>query len=77
MKAHPLRFLALVLIRLYQMLSLVFHRVLGIPDGGGCRFSPTCSEYTAQAIDQYGIQKGALLGLKRLLKCHPWGPPTA
>lgn len=37
-----------------------------------CRFQPTCSEYTYQAIEKYGILKGSLLGFKRILRCHPW-----
>jgi putative membrane protein insertion efficiency factor len=36
-----------------------------------CRFTPTCSEYTRQAIDQYGALKGFVMGLKRLSRCHP------
>ena len=40
--------------------------------GGKCRFYPTCSEYTKQAIDKYGIIKGIFKGLKRILKCHPF-----
>ncbi|MCD6575486.1 membrane protein insertion efficiency factor YidD [Candidatus Aerophobetes bacterium] len=39
-----------------------------------CRFYPTCSEYTLQAIDKYGAGKGLLLGLKRISKCHPFYP---
>ncbi|MFA4180480.1 membrane protein insertion efficiency factor YidD [Xylanibacter rodentium] len=38
-----------------------------------CRFTPTCSEYTRQAIVKYGPLKGVWLGLKRILRCHPWG----
>lgn len=37
-----------------------------------CRFTPTCSEYTRQAIVKYGVLKGSLLGVKRICKCHPW-----
>jgi uncharacterized protein len=37
-----------------------------------CRFQPTCSEYSYQAIEKYGIIKGSLLGLRRIFKCHPW-----
>ena len=39
-----------------------------------CRFSPTCSTYTYQAIEKYGAFKGLYLGLKRILKCHPFHP---
>lgn len=38
-----------------------------------CRFIPTCSEYTYQAIQKYGAIKGVLLGIKRIFKCHPLG----
>ena len=38
-----------------------------------CRYTPTCSEYTKNAINKYGPFKGIKLGLIRILKCHPWG----
>ncbi|MBR5154623.1 MAG: membrane protein insertion efficiency factor YidD [Alphaproteobacteria bacterium] len=38
-----------------------------------CRYTPTCSEYMMEAIEKYGILKGGLLGIKRLLRCSPWG----
>ncbi|MCX6745091.1 MAG: membrane protein insertion efficiency factor YidD [Candidatus Parcubacteria bacterium] len=37
----------------------------------GCRFYPTCSEYTYQAVEKYGVIKGLWLGLKRVLRCTP------
>jgi putative membrane protein insertion efficiency factor len=37
-----------------------------------CRFRPTCSQYTYQAIERYGIICGGLMGLRRVLRCHPW-----
>lgn len=37
-----------------------------------CRFSPTCSEYMYQAIERYGIIDGLSLGVKRIVRCHPW-----
>lgn len=40
---------------------------------GCCRFRPTCSQYAIEAIRTHGICKGLYLGLKRLLRCHPWG----
>lgn len=37
-----------------------------------CKFYPSCSEYMLQAIEKYGCVKGVFLGIKRLLKCHPF-----
>jgi len=39
-----------------------------------CRFYPTCSEYTAQSIERWGVVKGLFLGIKRIIKCHPFHP---
>ena len=40
---------------------------------GKCNFQPTCSNYTVQAIEEWGVFIGMWLGLKRILRCHPWG----
>ncbi|MFZ3110054.1 MAG: membrane protein insertion efficiency factor YidD [Rectinemataceae bacterium] len=57
----------LALIRLYQILiSPLFPP--------SCRFFPTCSAYSYQAISKYGPFKGGYLALKRILKCHPRNP---
>jgi uncharacterized protein len=40
--------------------------------GYNCRFVPTCSEYTYEAVEKYGVIKGMVLGVRRILKCHPW-----
>ena len=37
-----------------------------------CKFEPTCSEYTKQAIEKYGAMKGLFIGIKRILKCNPF-----
>ncbi|MCJ7829220.1 MAG: membrane protein insertion efficiency factor YidD [Dehalococcoidia bacterium] len=37
-----------------------------------CRFEPTCSHYTYEAIQKYGLVKGSWLAAKRLARCHPW-----
>ncbi|HOT92789.1 MAG TPA: membrane protein insertion efficiency factor YidD [Anaerolineae bacterium] len=39
-----------------------------------CRFTPTCSHYTYEAIERYGLIKGGWMGLKRLARCHPFNP---
>ena len=39
-----------------------------------CRFYPTCSTYIIQALEKYGFFKGSFLGIKRLLRCHPFNP---
>ncbi len=53
------------LIRAYQL--CISPRI-----GKHCKFYPTCSEYTIQAVDKYGIIKGSLLGIIRILKCNPF-----
>jgi putative membrane protein insertion efficiency factor len=40
--------------------------------GSNCRFSPTCSSYTYEGIERFGVFKGMFLGIKRILKCHPF-----
>lgn len=39
-----------------------------------CRFYPTCSTYFIQALEKYGPIKGTYLGIRRILRCHPWNP---
>lgn len=41
---------------------------------GTCKFCPTCSEYCASAVRQWGVFRGGWLGLRRILRCHPFGP---
>jgi putative membrane protein insertion efficiency factor len=58
---------ALLVIRVYQLVLSPFL-------GGQCRFYPSCSAYTREAIDRYGLLKGIALGGRRLLRCHPFHP---
>ncbi len=69
--------LVLTLIKLYQKyLSLdqgYLRHFLHIPDDARiCRFTPTCSQYTFDAIDRYGLIKGGFLGTWRIIRCNPF-----
>ncbi|WP_425497079.1 membrane protein insertion efficiency factor YidD, partial [Cerasicoccus arenae] len=68
----PARFAA-ALIRLYQLTLSPLKRLLFGPTGG-CRFSPTCSEYARIVLLRHGFIKGSWLATKRILKCGPWHP---
>jgi len=52
-------------------LIVVYQRLLSPLLGPACRYEPSCSEYTRQAIEKYGIMRGAWLGVKRIARCHP------
>ena len=41
--------------------------------GPSCRYLPTCSEYSIEALKTYGLSKGLMLSFKRIMSCHPWG----
>jgi len=56
----------IVLIKIYQLLISPL-----LPPS--CRFTPTCSHYSLEALKKYGIFKGGWLSFRRIIKCHPWG----
>ncbi|MGM0689120.1 MAG: membrane protein insertion efficiency factor YidD [Bacillota bacterium] len=39
-----------------------------------CRFYPSCSQYTYDALQRYGFKRGLVMGFKRILRCHPFSP---
>ena len=51
----------------------IYQRAVSPLLGPCCRFTPTCSEFAAGAIDRYGAFSGGWLALKRVLRCHPFG----
>ena len=57
--------IAIKIIELYQATPIHTHSL--------CRFTPTCSEYTKIKINEFGVIKGVYLGIKRILRCHPFG----
>ena len=66
--------LVLAAIRFYkktEFFHLQLFRTLFLSDRI-CRFEPTCSEYTYKAIEKYGALRGSILGLERIVRCHPW-----
>mgnify|MGYP001557882300 CR=1 FL=1 len=75
-KADPKTNLLLKLIRIYQLMGpyrmTLTKTMLGGSGRGTCRFTPTCSRYTYEATERYGIVKGIILGVKRVARCHPW-----
>lgn len=65
--------LLISLIHFYQIFLSFDTGVLRVfAPGGACRFNPSCSEYFKQAILRYGIFKGCVFGLKRILLCNPF-----
>lgn len=59
----------ILLIRFYQTAISPF-------TPSACRFEPTCSQYFIEALQKYGVFYGFILGLKRILRCHPWTKPA-
>jgi putative membrane protein insertion efficiency factor len=57
--------IVLTIIRFYQ-------RFLSPLLGSNCRFYPSCSSYTYEAIAKYGVIKGGWMGVRRIGRCHPW-----
>ena len=64
---NPARDVALALLRFYKR----FISPLLPPM---CRFEPTCSVYTMNAVEKYGVIRGVWLGIRRLARCHPFNP---
>jgi putative membrane protein insertion efficiency factor len=62
-----MRWILLKLIRFYQ-------RFISPLTPPSCIYTPTCSTYAYQAISKYGPLKGGWLAVRRIARCHPWGP---
>lgn len=58
-----------------KVLIFLLHMYKSFPTEAhkACRFTPTCSEYMEEAINEYGVLKGVKLGIKRIIRCHPFG----
>lgn len=60
--------------RLFIGAIRIYQKTLSLALPPSCRFYPSCSEYTLQAIAKYGVLKGGWLGVRRILRCHPFHP---
>jgi putative membrane protein insertion efficiency factor len=58
--------------RLFIGLIQIYRRFLSPMLPPTCRFEPSCSLYTVQAIEKYGASKGLFMGIRRVLRCHPF-----
>lgn len=67
------KYFAIKIIKLYQKTLSFDHGLLKIfSPYGHCRFRPTCSEYAIQSIEEYGLIKGGVKSVWRILRCNPW-----
>ncbi len=57
---------------IFNIYKNIFSKTLRLLFGGGCRYSPTCSEYSQQAMNRFGLGRGTWMSIKRLLRCHPF-----
>ena len=64
-----MNFFTLILIKLIKGYKYLISPLLG----PSCRYLPTCSEYSIEALQNFGFLKGSYLSIKRILSCHPWG----
>ena len=67
-----MKFLIRLVIRGYQILIRPVLHAIGGPNAG-CRYNPSCSHYFLEAVETHGSIKGSYLGIRRILRCHPWG----
>jgi hypothetical protein len=60
-----MKYLLIGIIKIYQLIPGPWH--------DHCRYTPTCSEYYIEALIRFGALKGSIMGIKRILRCNPWG----
>lgn len=60
--------------RLGLVLIWIYRHSLSLVLGRACRYAPTCSDYTGEAIRRFGLWRGGWIGLARILRCNPFGP---
>jgi putative membrane protein insertion efficiency factor len=63
-----------VIARVLQLVIRAYQVLLSPIAGGACRFTPSCSAYALEALEKHGAWKGGLMAVRRVARCHPWGP---
>ena len=69
---RTLSFVLLVPRNLCVLILRAYRAVISPLYGDVCRYYPSCSSYTLQAIQQYGVVRGIWFGVRRIARCHPW-----
>jgi putative membrane protein insertion efficiency factor len=72
-KQRVLKLLKQIFIAPFILLIRLYQYVLSPLIPPTCRYTPTCSHYTVEALQTHGLLKGGWLGIKRIASCHPWG----
>lgn len=62
-----------ILIYPFILLIRVYQRGISPLFPSTCRYEPTCSHYSVEALQKHGLWKGSILSIKRIGSCHPWG----
>jgi putative membrane protein insertion efficiency factor len=60
-----MKYLLIGIIKIYQLIPGPWH--------DNCRYTPTCSQYYIESLIRFGALKGSIIGIKRILRCNPWG----
>jgi putative membrane protein insertion efficiency factor len=62
-----------ILISPFVLLVKIYQGAISPFLPNACRFTPTCSQFMLEALHKYGLLKGGWMGIRRILRCHPWG----
>jgi len=68
-----LRLAIKTLFSIYHFLISPGIHLLAGGGGMGCRYQPSCSVYFLEALEEWGVVRGSVIGTRRILRCHPWG----
>ncbi|RNL85639.1 membrane protein insertion efficiency factor YidD [Sinomicrobium pectinilyticum] len=68
-----MKFLLKILAYPFIFLVKIYQYLISPLTPATCRYTPTCSHYTVEALQKHGLIKGGRLAIKRIFSCHPWG----